>query len=256
MKIAVILFPGLNCEEETKVAVESAGMSAEIIRWNEPAGRLAEFQGFVIPGGWSYEDRIRAGVIATKNPIMEEIRKQADTGKPVLGICNGAQILVESGMIPNIKGRLEMALAPNINPRIRGYYCTWIRMKVNKAKTTAFNMLFSSDTVINVPVAHGEGRFTTKDKGVLRELEKNHQIAFQYCTAEGQIAEGFPANPNGSVMGIAGITNIRGNVMALMPHPERANFQWQVPGAGFSGEDTAGPGRLIFDSMRRYIENV
>ena len=124
-KIAVIMFPGSNCENETARAITSAGMNAKVIRWNETTG-LSNYDGYVIPGGWSYEDRIRAGVISAKDPIMDIIKKEASNGKVVLGICNGCQILVESGIIPGLEDNVQMALAPNINPFIQGYYCTWI----------------------------------------------------------------------------------------------------------------------------------
>ena len=261
--IAVIYFPGNNCEEETLQSVLASGMDGKIVRWNERKG-IEKYDGFVIPGGWAYEDRIRAGVIAAKDPVFEIIRKEAGNGKPVLGICNGSQALVECGMIPGLKNKVEMALAPNKNPFINGYYCTWIYVKNAESKNRcAFTKLNEKDEVIPMPIAHGEGRFTTKDNELLSKLIKNKQIIFQYSTKDGKIEESFPTNPNGAGLNIASICNKKGNVMAIMPHPERASFIRQLPdivelknkssGSIFEMEKPA-PAMNLFKSMKDYIE--
>lgn len=254
IKIAVILFPGINCEDETLDAVKSAGMDGRIFRWNEKPELLKDFDGYIIPGGWSYEDRIRAGCISARDPIIAEIKKQAEKGKPVLGICNGAQVLVESGMVPDIKGGVEMALAPNINPFISGYYVSWVYLKSSSKKKTAFTT--GADTVFRIPIAHGEGRFKTADKELLNELKKNDLIPFRYCDENGEIVYDFPVNPNGSMFNMAAVCNKKGNVMAMMPHPERANWERQVPGfkGSFEECEEKGPARFIFESMKSYIE--
>ena len=152
-------FPGNNCEEETKDRCIDSGMDANIVRWNSKED-LSRYHGFVIPGGFSYEDRVRSGVIAAKEKIMDKIREEAKSGKPLLGICNGAQILVETGLIPGLKNKVEMALAPNINPFISGYYCDWVYIKSINKKTNAFNyyyekivnpFIFCSDKINNIP---------------------------------------------------------------------------------------------------------
>ena len=261
--IAVIYFPGNNCEEESSKAILASGMDGKIVRWNERKG-IEKFDGFVIPGGWAYEDRIRAGVIAAKDPIFDIIKKEAENGKPVLGICNGAQALVECGMVPGLKDKVEMALAPNKNPFISGYYCTWVYVKSNEAKDRcAFTKFTEKDEVIPIPIAHGEGRFVTKDKELLDKMIKNRQIIFRYSTKDGKIEDNFPTNPNGAIYNIAAICNKKGNVMAIMPHPERASFIRQLPDIAdlknrFTGDAKAmedpAPARHLFYSMKKYIE--
>jgi len=261
--IAVIYFPGNNCEEESLKAVLASGMDGKIVRWNQRKG-IENYDGFIIPGGWGYEDRIRAGVIMAKDPIFNSIRKEAENGKPVLGICNGAQALVECGMIPGLKNKVEMALAPNKNPFISGYYCTWVYVKSAQEKgRCAFSNFTEKNEIIPVPIAHGEGRFVTKDKELIEKLVKNKQIIFQYSTKDGKIDDSFPTNPNGAVNNIAAICNKKGNVMAIMPHPERASFIRQLPDSSdlknrFAGnkdavEDPA-PAMHVFKSMKEYIE--
>ena len=254
-KIAVIMFPGTNCEQESARAVISAGMTAEIIRWNSPA-KLDDYDGFVLPGGFSYEDRIRAGIIAAQESIMSDIKRQADLGKPVIGICNGAQILVESGIIPGLKNKVEMALAPNINPFVSGYYCTWVYLR--STGKSAFNSLFSPNEIFPVPVAHGEGRFVTRDKELIETLKKNNQIIFWYCDGSGEVIEKFPINPNGSSYNIAAVSNEKGNVLAIMPHPERASFKRQIPNLvkrDIQEAESHAEGIKVFESMKLYIES-
>ncbi len=261
--IAVIYFPGNNCEEESLRAVLASGMDSKIVRWNQRKG-IEKYDGFVIPGGWAYEDRIRAGVIAAKDPVFEIIKKEAENLKPVLGICNGAQALVECGIIPGLKKKVEMALAPNQNPFVSGYYCTWVHVKNEQSKgRCAFTSFTEKDEAMPMPIAHGEGRYVTKDKELLGKLIKNKQIIFRYSTKEGKIEDSFPTNPNGAMHSIAAICSKRGNVMAIMPHPERASFIRQLPDSvglknkfagSIEGMEGAAPARHIFSSMKKYVE--
>ncbi len=251
-KVAVILFPGTNCENETKRALDSVGMSGEIVRWNE-RGNLEKYDGYVLPGGFSYEDRVRAGVIAAQDRVMDVIREQAKAGKPVLGICNGAQVLIETGLVPGVGEGVEMALAPNINPRVGGFYCTWTYIKNEPGKgTNAFNRFLEKDGIIPIPIAHGEGRFTTGEQSLLRKLKDNKQVVFRYCERDGKTSD-FPVNPNGSLYEIAGICNPKGNVLAMMPHPERANWNSQIPFIWRMGKEPQA--RRIFLSMKAYMED-
>lgn len=254
-RVAVIMFPGNNCEVETREVLRLIGCESEILRWNEDPKIISSYDGYVLPGGWSYEDRVRAGVIASKNTIMNLIKERAAAGMPVLGICNGAQVLIESGLVPGITGGVDMALAPNSNPRLEGFYCTWVNLRVCKRKENAFNKYFEDGQVVQMPIAHAEGRFTTIDKHIAHALEEQGLIAFVYCDNEGDASEEFPVNPNGSMMNIAALTNKEGNIMAIMPHPERASFNRQVPGfQGALQESSSGFTPIkIFESMRDYI---
>jgi len=267
-KIAIIQYPGSNCEHETVRAVVSAGLEAEIFRWNKDAAGLCEFDGYIISGGFSYQDRVRAGVIAAKQRIVQTIIEESQSGKPVLGICNGAQVLVEAGLVPaNHFGQIEMALAPNLVKGRSGYYCEWVYLKV-KSKRSVFTGLFKEGEVFPIPVAHAQGRFVTREEGLLDALKENGQIAFAYCREDGQELDEFPINPNGSLANIAGLSNPSGNVLALMPHPERANWLFQVPTdlenkyskdkrealGRIDKMRSPGPARRIFESMKEYIK--
>lgn len=256
-RVAVLLFPGTNCEEESLRAARLAGLDAEIVRWNQPLDSSA-FDGYILPGGWSYEDRVRAGAIAARDDIMAVVTAEAGAGKPVLGICNGAQVLIETGLAPGYGEGPAMALAANN----RGYRCTWVYLRLQAPPgRTAFTSAFSEGDVIALPVAHGEGRFVTDSAEVLAQLVAQQQIPFVYARADGDMATEFPDNPNGSIHAAAAICNAAGNVLALMPHPERASWWWQHPPQerppGFTGRPDRltlpAPAHGIFRSMAAYI---
>lgn len=242
MRIGVVQFPGSNCERETILAIKRAGMTPVEFLWNESHELLRELDGYVIVGGFSYEDRSRAGVIAALDPVMQEIKNQSELGKPILGICNGAQVLVESGLVPGLEGnKVGMVLAEN--KRIAhgkvlgtGFYNAWINMRLSKKhQRNAFTRHLKSEDIMHIPVAHAEGRFVMSE-ALLQEVKTQGLNVFQYCDANGAIDEHFPVNPNGSLDNIAAISNKAGNVMAMMPHPER------TPN-----------GDAIFTSMRDFI---
>ncbi|HZM16596.1 MAG TPA: phosphoribosylformylglycinamidine synthase I [Candidatus Krumholzibacteria bacterium] len=248
-RVAVVEFPGTNCMHETAAALRAAGAVAEIVRWNAPAAAGAGFAAYVVAGGFAYEDRVRAGVIAAKHEILATIAAAAAAGKPVLGVCNGAQVLVESGLVPALEsGRVEVALAPNAVRGWSGYYCGWVHLR--PARHRGFLAGLPPET-LPLPVGHGEGRFTGKME-LFQRLERDGQIPLRYVTAAGGEASDFPLNPNGSLLGAAALSNAAGNVVALMPHPERAAWLYQVPetlpGAWgerrrqASGQELLGPG--------------
>lgn len=270
-EVVVIQFPGVNCEYETTRALEVAGLSARVIRWNAEAEQLGSAAAIVIPGGFAYQDRIRAGVVAAKDRITDAILDAAERGVPVLGICNGAQILVESGAVTGFEGgAIDLALAPNRMPDRSGYFCSWVRLKKGPAPCVFTEFMGGLDEdggTLPIPMAHGEGRFVTASKKTTQRLERGDGVALVYATLEGETAVDFPENPNGSMLSIAGVTNPAGNVMALMPHPERAAWMHQVP-VGIGGAwgrrranlapsmfFSAGPGRGFFDALREVLSS-
>jgi phosphoribosylformylglycinamidine synthase subunit PurQ / glutaminase len=264
-RAAVLQIPGVNCEYETARALESVGLEARIVRWNESASTLGEFDAYVLPGGFAFQDRIRAGAVAAKLPAVERIAAESERGKPVLGICNGAQVLVEAGLVPGLHpGRIEMALAPNQSPRREGYLCRWVSVRAEEGPGRAtFSRAYEAGAVLPLPIAHGEGRFQTADPAIRERIQTEGLVLFRYSTPSGAPAERYPDDPNASMLHAAGITNRAGNVLAFMPHPERASWLRQVPleGSGPWGErrrgavgrfealEGPGPGRGLFESL-------
>ena len=155
--VAVLQFPGVNCEAETVRALERVGLTAEVFRWKRPPNELRAFDAYVLPGGFSYQDRVRAGALAAKDPLVDVLAEAAARGAPVLGICNGAQVLVESGLVPG-GDTVELALARNRMPARSGYYARWIYARI-EASSCVFTRHLTPGTVLPMPVAHGEGRF-------------------------------------------------------------------------------------------------
>ena len=242
-RVAVVQLPGVNCEAETVRALARAGLSAEVFRWTRPARELVTFDAYVLPGGFSYQDRVRAGALAAKDPLLEVLAERAEAGAPVLGICNGAQVLVEAGLVPGAdgtpgadtpRGHVEVALARNRMPERVGYYTQWVWCRVEES-ACVFTSAWAPGTVLPLPVAHGEGRFTSAKRGRVAALAEAGQAPLRYCRADGALAEEFPDNPNGADAAVAGLSNARGNVLALMPHPERAIELGQVA-RGIGGE--------------------
>ena len=215
-----------------------------------------------------------AGVIAAKESLMDTIAEQAERGKPILGLCNGAQILLEAGLLPGLhSGVVEMALAHNYMTREgrvarRGHQCGWVNLRCEaQPQRTPFTRKTQPGDILPMTISHGEGRFTSNDENVIRALEEKNLVLWRYCNDEGAIDPDFPANPNGSYSNIAGICNLRGNVAALRPHPERAFFLRMVPSSWYGawGErrrnmrceneswNAPGPGYFIFQSLADYL---
>lgn len=269
-RICVIQFPGVNCEYETARALLRAGLDATIVRWNEPASGLGVYDGFVLPGGFSYEDRVRAGAIAASEDVIGVLIEQASQGKPVVGICNGAQVLVEAGLVPGLTpGRIDLALAPNKGMGRDGYYANWVFVRLaSEPARSAISRNLEPGEVLPIPIAHSQGRFTSSEAGLFDDLEDNGQIVLKYCRSDGGCPEGFPDDPNGSEKSAAAISNAEGNVVAMMPHPERSTWLRQVPYGldsrwsqtraerrmRWQEQEQDGPGLSIFRSIRTYIE--
>lgn len=228
--IAVLVADGTNCHVETRHALERAGGRADMLHLNDllriPSG-LHIYQGLVIPGGFSYGDDIRAGIVFARQLLGEcgeAIRTFTSSGKPVLGICNGFQVLVQAGILP-YGGRQRATLTANMR---RHFECRRVHLKVVAGDCGFVTGLEGS--VIRMPVAHAEGRFAMSEEAAAL-LESSGQITFQYATPEGTLALGegsYPANPNGSVRAIAGITDGTKRVLGLMPHPERPIFDGRL----------------------------
>ena len=206
MKFGIVTFPGSNREVDASIAAGVVG--AEVVHLWHKDHDLQGADVVILPGGFSYGDYLRAGAIARFSPIMQEVVEHAKRGGPVLGICNGFQILCEAHLLPG-------ALLRNASLR---FASQWVNLRVENAETL-FTNAYSEGQVIRVPVAHGDGRFTA-DADTLKAIEDGDQVAFRYVDRRGNPLPA--ANPNGSVNDIAGIMNEKGNVLGLMPHPEDA----------------------------------
>ncbi|MEH6940573.1 phosphoribosylformylglycinamidine synthase subunit PurQ [Bacillus sp. JJ722] len=199
MKFAVIVFPGSNCDVDMYHAIkDELGEEVDYI-WHTETD-LSQYDGILLPGGFSYGDYLRCGAIARFSNVMEQVIKAAHEGKPVLGVCNGFQILQEAGLLPGAMRRNESL----------HFMCRNVELQVEN-NNTMFTNAYGNKEIITIPIAHGEGNFYC-DEATLQQLKDNGQIAFTYAGT----------NPNGSVADIAGITNEKGNVLGMMPHPERA----------------------------------
>jgi len=224
VRFAVIVFPGSNCDHDMYHGLKKImGEEVDFV-WHQE-GNLDGFDVVVLPGGFSYGDYLRAGAIARFSPIMREVIRFAGKGKLVLGICNGFQILTESGLLPG-------ALLRNQNLR---FVCKHVYIRTENART-CFTRGLRENQILRIPIAHGEGNYYIDPDG-LKALQDNDQVVFRYCSPEGELDDRF--NPNGSVDHIAGIINREGNVLGMMPHPERSME------AILGSED----GRYLFQSL-------
>jgi phosphoribosylformylglycinamidine synthase I len=229
MRFGVVQFPGSNCDQDCIHVVNYVLRQQAFYLWHKSRD-LKEADCIIVPGGFSYGDYLRCGAIARFSPMMEEVKRFADKGGLVIGICNGFQILLEAGLLPG-------AMQRNRSLKFR---CETVNLLVEQTKSP-FTARARKGQVLRVPIAHGEGNYFA-DSATLKELNSNGQIAFRYCDAKGSVTE--ESNPNGAVENIAGITNKQGNVLGMMPHPERAS-------EGVLGSDD---GKIIFESVLSSLE--
>jgi len=227
LKVAVVRFPASNCDLDAVASLKQVeGIEPKLV-WHEDDS-LGGFDAVVLPGGFSFGDYLRAGAIAARSPAISKIKKMAEDGVPVLGICNGFQILVEAGILPG-------ALLRNSGLQ---FVCKWTCVTVENPGTP-FTRSAGKGQVLRMPIAHGEGRYYLPEEQ-LRVLEREHRVVFRYADEKGNALES--ANPTGTTANIAGISNKAGNVVGLMPHPERAADPILSPYASSDG-------RLIFESL-------
>jgi phosphoribosylformylglycinamidine synthase len=208
MKFGIVVFPGSNCDRDVAMVTEGLLSQPTRMVWHQETD-ISDLDAIVLPGGFSYGDYLRCGAIARFSPVIKSIVEHAKAGKFVLGICNGFQILTEVGLLPG-------ALIRN---RDLHFICDRVPVRVENTNSP-WTQAYSVKQVITLPIAHGEGRYYA-DEGTLKALEDSDRVLFRYCTPAGEIND--IANPNGSLNNIAGITNERGKVLGMMPHPERAS---------------------------------
>ena len=208
MTVAVVQFGGSNCDRDAVRALSHLGVDAERV-WHAD-GLPDDTEGVVVPGGFSYGDYLRAGAMAARRPIVAEVREAAEAGTPVLGVCNGAQIGCEAGLT-------EGAFTTNRSAR---FQCEHVHLRVERADTP-WTAAYETGQVLEVPIAHGEGRFEIREDR-LEALEAEDRVLFRYCDADGAVTDA--ANPNGSTANVAGILGARETVAVMMPHPERATL--------------------------------
>ena len=231
MKFGVVVFPGSNCDQDCFYIVRDILKSPIKYIWHRDT-RLDGFDCIILPGGFSYGDYLRTGAIARFSPVMKSLYAFANKGRIVIGICNGFQILLEAGLLPGAMLR---------NKDLH-FICkhTYIKTENNN---TVFTNLCVRNQILKIPIAHNEGNYYIDEEGLV-ELKINEQIVFRYCSPEGKISSEF--NPNGALENIAGIMNKEGNVLGMMPHPERSSEL----------ELGSKDGILIFNSIVRWLENI
>jgi phosphoribosylformylglycinamidine synthase subunit PurQ / glutaminase len=262
VKVCVMRVGGTNCDAETQRAFQELGVHAETRHLNELVKQqnLLDYHVLVFPGGFSYGDYVRSGAIFARMisaKLGKDMRKFIDQNRPILGICNGFQILVEEGLLPGFEGASDFPEASLAN-NSQGYKCEWTYLKGENLSKCIFASKIPKKQVLRMPIAHGEGRFLfpkEKEDALLRKLYDNDMVVLRYCDKEGNFAGGeYPTNPNGSFHDIAGICNPEGTVYGMMPHPERAFYWWQQP--DWTGQQCMlqfGDGKLIFESLLDHI---
>ncbi|MDD5116439.1 MAG: phosphoribosylformylglycinamidine synthase I [Candidatus Omnitrophica bacterium] len=258
-RVCVLRSAGTNCDKETAAAFELAGGRSELLHINSLVNKeraLGDFQILALPGGFSYGDDVASGKIFANElrfKLADSLRQFIEDGKLIIGICNGFQILVKSRLLPGCSDmKQEASLIINDSGK---FEARWVYL-TGKTCLPAGRCVWTKGLkeIIYLPVAHGEGKFVTKDKQVLNRLKKNGQVVFQYCDAKGR-PSGYPDNPNGSTENIAGICDETGRVFGLMPHPERHIYASQHPRSWDRSRAGYGDGLQIFKNGIDYIKN-
>lgn len=270
ISVCILRTGGTNCDLETRRVFEELGVHAKVVRSSNVLGAkdLLRYDMLVFPGGFSYGDYVRAGAIWGKEIRVKfgaALTKFVESGRPILGICNGFQVLVETGLLPAFQGGSEypeIALATNISAR---YECRWVArdeylyLKNENKGNCVYTRTIPEGQLLRLPIGHGEGRVLFpegREEEYLETLTANDQLVFRFVKSDGSYPNGeYPFNPNGSVFDITGICNPAGTVLGLMPHPERAFYGWQTP--DFTQKDAmpeTGDGRLLFESVVEYMQ--
>ncbi len=257
--VLIVRAPGTNCEHETAHAFERAGADTSIHHIGEIVNKkrlLRDTHGFVIPGGFSFGDDVGAGTVFStilRTKLRDPLRQLVDRGGIILGICNGFQVLTKSGLLPGFRDASDdaptrlISLATNAQNR---YEDRWITLKA-VSETSVF---FKPGDVLRCPIAHAEGRLVPKDEATRKRLWDNQHVALIYVDERGRDAKAFPDNPNGSTDNIAGLVDHTGQILGLMPHPERNQFVWQDPRFHGGGAPKQPEGMAPFKNAVRYLK--
>ena len=262
IKVCIMRVGGTNCDAETQRAFQEFGVQAETLHLNEIVKRrnLMDYHILVFPGGFAHGDYVRSGAIWARlltAKLGKELKAFIDESRPIIGICNGFQVLVEEGLLPGFKGISkypEASLAPNS----KGYQCRWVYLKIENRGNCIFTSGIPGGKILRMPIAHGEGRFVfpkEKEKELLAKLYEKDMIVFRYCNKKGDTADAtYPINPNGAFHDIAGICNPEGTIFGMMPHPERALYWWQQPDwTRHTQMAQYGDGKLIFQRLVEHL---
>ena len=266
INVGVVRIEGTNCEDESAAAFSSLGCNAEKIHLKQLLGdvekskcrNLMDYDALYFPGGFSSGDYVRAGAIfasRVKSGLQSQVDEYINEGRPVLGVCNGFQILVEMGALPGTESGTssipDAVLHTNDSSRFEARH---VHLRVESNSQSFFTKNYETNQVLSIPNAHAEGKLMMSQEK-FEELDKNNQIAFRYCSPEGELNSGYPWNPNGVAHDIAGITNSKGNVLGMMPHPERVFHGWQHTDWTSSGMNPEGPGdgRPLFQGVVDFL---
>ena len=266
INVGVVRIEGTNCEDESAAAFSSLGCNAEKIHLKQLLGdvekskcrNLMDYDALYFPGGFSSGDYVRAGAIfasRVKSGLQSQVDEYINEGRPVLGVCNGFQILVEMGALPGTKSGTsaipDAVLHTNDSSRFEARH---VHLRVESNSQSLFTKNYETNQILSIPNAHAEGKLMMSQEK-FEELDKNNQIAFRYCSPEGELNPGYPWNPNGVAHDIAGITNSKGNVLGMMPHPERVFHGWQHTDWTSSGINPEGPGdgRPLFQGVVDFL---